>query len=171
MPTPAYMSIFGETQEFITKGVNTENSIGNAWQIEHQDQFLVQAFQHILTVPSDTQSGQPTGQRIHRPLIVTKKQDRCSPLLFNALVTGEKLPICHICFYRTSIQGKQEHYYTILLTDALLIDIQTNMAHCQDSETKDRVIEEVLQFSYRKIEVKHEICSTSGEDDWRNPIV
>ena len=96
MPTPAYMSIFGETQEYITKDASSETSIGNTWQVDHKDQFLVQELQHILTVPCDPQSGQPTGQRVHRPIIVTKKQDRSSPLLFNALVTGEKLPICEI---------------------------------------------------------------------------
>ncbi|MCV5665413.1 type VI secretion system tube protein Hcp, partial [Escherichia coli] len=67
----------------------------------------------MLTVPRDPQSGQPTGQRVHRPLVVTKVQDRSSPLLFNALVSGEKLPECLIRFYRTSVQGKQEHYYSI----------------------------------------------------------
>ncbi|TON49957.1 Hcp1 family type VI secretion system effector, partial [Vibrio parahaemolyticus] len=82
-------------------------------QEAHVDEFLVQELDHVLTVPRDPQSGQPTGQRVHRPLVVTKVQDRSSPLLFNALVSGEKLPECLIRFYRTSVQGKQEHYYSI----------------------------------------------------------
>ncbi|NAW64382.1 type VI secretion system tube protein TssD, partial [Photobacterium halotolerans] len=109
------------------------------------------------------------GQRVHRPIIVTKQQDRTSPLLFNALVSGEKLPEAYINFYRTSTQGKQEHYYTIKLIDALLVDMQTRMAHCQDASTSDRVVEEVLKLTYRAIEVTHEVCGTAGNDDWRTP--
>lgn len=169
MPTPAYMSITGETQGDITKDAYSADSVGNSWQEAHVDEFLVQELDHVLTIPRDPQSGQPTGQRVHRPVIVTKAQDCCSPLLFNALVSGEKLPECNIKFYRTSIQGKQEHYYTIKLIDALLVDMQTRMAHCQDADTSDRVTEEVLSFTYRAIEVTHEVMGKGGNDDWRAP--
>ncbi len=171
MPTPAYMSITGEKQGNITKSANSLKSIGNTWQADHIDEFLVQECQHILTVPCNPQNGQPAGGRIPKPLIVTKRQDCSSPLIFNALVTGEKLTSCKICFYQTNTAGKVQHYYTIELTDALLIDMRTRMLHAQDPATKKLVVEEILQFSYRRIDVKHEICSTSGMDDWRNPIV
>lgn len=171
MPTPAYMLIVGETQGAITEGTNVEDSIGNNWQTDHVDQFMVQEFLHSVMVPCDPQTGQPTGQRILGPICVTKKQDRCSPLLFNALVTGEKLPLCEVFFYRTSKSGKQEHYYTIILRDALLVSMVTRMSHCQDAQSSDRVVEEDLKFSYRAIEVTHIICGTSGSDDWREPIV
>ncbi len=32
MPIPAYMSITGESQENITEGANTEDSVGNDYQ-------------------------------------------------------------------------------------------------------------------------------------------
>ncbi|MGF1807416.1 type VI secretion system tube protein Hcp, partial [Aliivibrio sifiae] len=57
----------------------------------------------------------------------------------------------------------------IKLIDALLVDMQTRMAHCQDAATSDRVTEEVLKFTYRAIEVTHETCGTAGNDDWRTP--
>ncbi len=169
MPTPAYMSITGETQGDITKDAYSADSVGNSWQEAHVDEFLIQELEHTLTIPRDPKSGQPTGQRVHQPIIVTKVQDRCSPLLFNALVSGENLSECQIRFYRTSVQGKQEHYYTIKLTDALLVDMSTRMAHCQDAAKADRVTEEVLKFTYRAIEVTHETCGTAGDDDWRAP--
>ncbi|MGF1696314.1 Hcp family type VI secretion system effector [Vibrio lamellibrachiae] len=169
MPTPAYMSITGESQGEITKDAYSADSVGNAWQEAHIDEFMVQEIDHVITIPRDPQSGQPTGQRVHKPVVVTKQQDCCSPLLFNALVSGEKLPECQIRFYRTSVQGKQEHYYTIKLIDALLVDMETRMAHCQDLATADRVTEEVLKFTYRAIEVTHEVCGKGGNDDWRTP--
>ncbi|MGL6259090.1 Hcp family type VI secretion system effector [Vibrio sp. WXL103] len=169
MPSPAYMSIQGETQGHITAGTNSADSVGNNWQEAHIDEFLVQQLEHSLTVPRDPQSGQPTGQRVHKPMIVTKQQDRCSPLLFNALVSGEKLPECVLRFYRTSVQGKQEHYYSIKLIDALIVDIETQMAHCQDPEFATRQNEEIVKLTYRAIEVTHEVCGTAGNDDWRAP--
>ncbi len=72
MPIPAYMSIEGESQGDITEGANTEDSVGNDYQEEHEDEFLVQEFQHEISVPTNPQSGQPSGQRVHGHLVVTK---------------------------------------------------------------------------------------------------
>src|SRR5690554_2104254 len=84
MPTPAYMTIEGTKQGLITAGTFTEDSVGNIFQEGHEDQILVQAFDHQVIIPRDPQSGQPTGQRVHKPLMITKVFDKSSPLLFNA---------------------------------------------------------------------------------------
>ena len=68
MPTPAYLSLEGTKQGLITAGTFTEDSVGNIFQEGHEDQILVQAFQHQVIIPRDPQSGQPTGQqRVHQP--------------------------------------------------------------------------------------------------------
>ena len=169
MPTPGYMWVFGDTQEGITENANTADSIGNVFQKGHENEFLVQEFHYSVSVPVDPQNGQPSGQRVHGPLIVTKRQDRASPLLMNALVTGEKLPTCELKLFRTNTDGKQEHYYSITLVDALLIDMETRMPHCQDESKKQRDTEEILSFSFRSIEMNHILCSKLGRDDWREP--
>jgi len=169
MPTPAYMTIQGETQGDITSGTFTEDSVGNIWQEAHQDQILVEAFDHNVTVPTDTQSGQPTGQRVHKQLIITKVFDKCSPLLYEALTRGEKLPTCEIKWFRTSAQGVQEHYFTHKLEDAIIVDIKAHMPNCQDPGTASFTHLEDISFSYRKITWTHEKCGTSGSDDWRIP--
>jgi type VI secretion system secreted protein Hcp len=64
MPTPAYLSIEGATQGNITEGAFTEDSVGNVYQEGHENEILVEAFSHTVTVPTDPQSGQPTGQRV-----------------------------------------------------------------------------------------------------------
>jgi hypothetical protein len=79
MPTPAYMTIMGERQGNITAGNFTEASVGNIYQEGHEDEILVQAFSHEIMLPRDSQSGQPTGQRVHHPLHITKVMDKCSP--------------------------------------------------------------------------------------------
>jgi len=169
MPTPAYMTIQGRTQGNITQAAFTEDSVGNIWQEGHEDEVLVQAFKHSVMIPRDPQSGQPSGQRTHRPVTVTKIFDKASPLLYNALCSGELLPTVEIKWYRTAASGAQEHYFTIKLEDAVIVDIQGYMPNCQDPANEAFTHLEDVSFSYRKITWNHEVAGTSGSDDWRAP--
>ena len=169
MPTPAYMSVEGATQGNITAGAFTAESVGNIWQEAHQDEVLVEAFEHQIIVPCDVQSGQPTGQRVHKPVIITKIYDKSSPLLYTALTSGERLTKVEIKWYRTSIQGAQEHYFTHLLTDAVIVDISAEMPNCQDPGKAHFTHLEKVAMTYRRIEWTHVVSGTTGEDDWRVP--
>jgi len=170
MPTPAYCSIEGQTQGPITQGASTDVSIGNTWQEAHQDEILVQAFKHSVIIPRDPQSGQPTGQRVHGPITISKVYDKSSPGLYLALVTGERLTKVVIKWYRTSASGTQEHYFTHELEDAVIVDVSANMPHCQDQANANFTHLEDVTFTYRSITWTHEAAGTSGTDDWRAPV-
>ncbi|WP_297845505.1 Hcp family type VI secretion system effector [Pseudomonas sp.] len=170
MPTPAYLSITGTKQGLITKEAFTAKSVGNIYQEGHEDQILVQAFAHQIIIPRDPQSGQPTGQRVHKPLMITKIFDRSSPLIFSALTSGEMLTKCRLEWFRTSSSGAQEHYYTIELEDALIVDVSSRMPNCQDPSQSHFTHLEDVYFTYRKITWTHEVSGTSGSDDWRTPV-
>lgn len=170
MPVPAYMKIEGETQGLITEGANSEDSVGNDWQEEHEDEFLVQSFEHNIFVPTNPQSGQPSGQRVHGALVITKVFDKCSPLLYTALVTGERLPECEIRWFRTTNEGTDEHYFTHLLEDAVIISIDAYMPDCQNPALAHKTHLERIAFRYRKITWTHEVGGTEGEDDWRAKV-
>jgi type VI secretion system secreted protein Hcp len=167
MPVPAYLKVNGERQGLITKGNFTASSVGNIYQEGHEDECLVEAFEHQILLPRDPQSGQPTGQRVHRPLKITKIMDKSSPLLFRALTSGELLPEVTLVFYRTSTQGTMEHYFTIKLEDAIIVDIVEYMPNCQDPAQSHFTHLEDVHFTYRKVIKTHEIASTSESDDWR----
>ncbi len=81
MPTPAYISITGKTQGNITKGATTADSVGNVFVEGHEDQILVQEIEHRVTTPTDPQSGQPSGQRVHKPYVFTCALNKAVPLL------------------------------------------------------------------------------------------
>ena len=170
MPTPAFLSIEGATQGNITEGAFTQESVGNVYQEGHENEILVEAFSHTVTVPTDPQSGQPTGQRVHKPLTITKVFDKSSPMLYKALSSGERLPKCEIKWWRTSSEGVQEHYFTTKLEDAIITNISARMPNCQDPSQAHFTHLEDVSFSYRKITWTHEIGSTTGEDDWRAPV-
>lgn len=71
MPIPAYLTIIGERQGLISSGANTQDSIGVGWQSGHEDQIMVQAVKHGLS----GRMAQSDGNRMHRPLIITKVLD------------------------------------------------------------------------------------------------
>ena len=169
MPTPCYMSITGATQGLITASAFTADSVGNIFVEGHEDEMLVQEVHHLVYVPTDPQSGQPAGQRVHKPLGVIVAMNKAIPLLYNALTSGEMLPEAHLTWYRTSTDGKQEHYFTTSLTDAVVISIECSQPHAQDPSMSDftQLIE--VSFAYRKIDWTHTVAGTSGSDDWRAP--
>ncbi len=168
MPTPAYMAIEGSKQGLITKDTFTQDSVGKIYQQGHENEILVQAFEHQVIRPTDPQSGQPTGDRVHKPLMITKVFDRSSPLLFSALTTGESLN-CTLRWYRPA-DGGVEHYFTIELIDAIIVDIQSKMPNCQDPEQAHFTHLEDVYFSYREISWEHVVSNTSASDDWRKPV-
>lgn len=128
MPTPCYISITGQTQGNITAGAFTADSVGNIYVQGHEDEMLVQEFLHNVTVPTDPQSGQPAGQRAHKPFIFTVALNKAVPLMYNALASGEMLPTTELHWWRTSVEGKQEHYFTTRLTDSTIVDMKTAYA-------------------------------------------
>jgi type VI secretion system secreted protein Hcp len=163
------MTIEGEKQGLITAGANTADSMGNRYQEDHSDEVTVQAYEHVIIIPRDPQSGMPSGQRVHQPLKITKIFDKSSPLLYNALCSGERLKKVTIKWYRTSMQGTQEHYFTHELTDAMIINIQGHSPNAQDPDMAHFTHMEDVEMSYRKITWTHEVAGTSGSDDWRAP--
>lgn len=169
MPTPAYIRIEGATQGLITQGASTEESIGNIWQEGHEDQIMVQAIDHIVTIPRDPQSGQPSGQRVHKPFMFTSALNKATPLLYNSLTSGEMLPKVEVEWWRTNSSGKQEHYFTTTLIDAIIIDVDCKMPNAQDPAFADFTQLVKVSMSYRKIEWEHVVAGTSGSDDWRIP--
>ncbi|KNX78275.1 hypothetical protein DA83_23700 [Pseudomonas sp. 250J] len=171
MPTPAYIKIEGQTQGNITAGAFTSDSVGNVFVEGHEDEILVQEIKHQVTVPTDPQSGQPAGQRVHKPFIFTSALNKATPLMYQALSSGEMLPTVEVNWYRTSVEGKQEHFFTTKLEDATIVDINTTLPHAQNKENADftQLIE--VSMSYRKITWTHVTAGTEGSDDWRKPVV
>ncbi|MEY0256624.1 Hcp family type VI secretion system effector, partial [Morganella morganii] len=162
MPTPCYIAIEGKTQGNITAGAFTAESVGNIYVQGHEDEMLVQQFDHIVTVPTDPQSGQPSGQRAHRPFKFTVAMNKAVPLLYNALASGEMLPTVELKWYRTSVEGKQEHFFTTALEDATIVNIDCKMPHCQDPSKSDYTQLIEVSLAYRKISWDHTVAGTSG---------
>ncbi|PHR59058.1 MAG: type VI secretion system tube protein Hcp [Arcobacter sp.] len=161
MENLVFMTINGSTQGLITEGAFTPDSVGNIYQNGHEDEVAIKSFDYGTSTPLN-QAGQISGQRSHQPLSIIKLLDKSSPLLFEASNKGETLTTVELKVYRTSYMGKQEHFYTITLEDAVISSLT---ASSNGSEPL-----EYLNFSYRKITLRHETSSTSSSDDIRTGI-
>ncbi len=170
MPTPAYISIEGATQGNITAGSFTAESVGNVYVEGHEDEILVQEVIHNVKVPTDPQSGQPAGQRVHAPFTFTCSLNKSVPMIYNALASGELLPTVVVRWYRTSSDGKQEHFFTTTLTDAIVVTANLELPHAQNSANSDYTQLLKVSLAYRKIDWEHTAAGTSGSDDWRAPV-
>ena len=80
------------------------------------------------------------------------------------------LPKVQLKWYRTSVEGKQEHFFTTALEDATIVNIDSKMPHCQDPQKTDYTQLIEVSLPYRKISWEHTVAGTSGADDWRAPI-
>ncbi|WGE74495.1 Hcp family type VI secretion system effector [Actinobacillus equuli] len=171
MPTPRFISIEGSKQGKITAGAFTEDSVGNVYVEGHEDEIMAQAISHIVTVPTDPQSGQPSGQRVHKAFKFTCSLNKAVPLMYNALASGEMLPKVAVTWFRTSIDGRQEEFFSTVLEDAVIVDMNLVMPNAQDPSNAPYTQLLEVSMSYRKINWDHTIAGTSGSDDWRRPQV
>ena len=159
------MEVEGVTQGMISAGASSEASLGDKAVEGHDTEMVVLSAEHTIVIPRDAQSGQPSGSRLHQPLKVTCYLDKATPLMQQALVTGESLA-AEIKFYRTNSEeptAPPEHYYTIEL-QGVVVMMSRMWVPASDPE-KRQLVE--YQLSYSTITWTHEVSGTEGADDWR----
>ena len=103
----------------------------------------VRSFNASVTSPRDLASGQASGRRQYKPLVVTKKMDAATPLLHKALATNETLPSVVLVIYRPGTTTPDE---TITLTNATVSEIGNS-----DSGAGDALPLETLSFTFQTI--------------------
>lgn len=161
MPMPAHMTLKGEKQGEIK---------GNCTMKGREGTILVQAFNHEVHIPVDIQTGQSAGKRIHGAFRIIKEFDKASPMILQALCTGEHLKEVKLKFYRVSPKGTEEQYYTITLEDAVAVSVKPSMPNCLDKSMSSFGHMEEVAFTYRKASWRHEIDKTESQDDWAVPV-
>lgn len=143
-----HISLTGENQGVIDGSCTAAGKEGTS---------VVVGFEHDVHIPLDTDTGQPTGVRVHQPLSIVKLIDKASPKLYQALVTGERLTV-EIKWYRIDPMGGEEHYFTTKLEDAIIVAIKPSLLHMED-----------VSFTYSKIRWTWEPDGITAQDDWLTP--
>lgn len=144
MSDEIYLTITGEQQGCISSRCGTSASIGNRWQIGHEDEIFAFSLSNSIT-----NTGK--GSQLHG-LSFCKLIDKSSPLLINAINNNEQL-FMEFDFYRINRFGRWEKYYNIQLRGALLSAINHLF-------TENNLDTETITVSYEYILSRHLIANT-----------
>ncbi len=136
-----YLSVKGQKQ-----GVINGDATAAGWE----NSIEVLAFSFGASSPRDAGSGMATGKTQFQPFVVTKRIDKSSPQLFQALTTGENLPDVKLSLVGTDRTGKDLAYYTVTLTNAAITGI-TDTYDPSDGLPPH----EAVSFTYQKIQVQY----------------
>ncbi|MDR1167057.1 MAG: Hcp family type VI secretion system effector [Deltaproteobacteria bacterium] len=158
MALTAYLKVTGKTQGEI-KGDCPQGG-------DKKDRVLVYGVDHAVEIPRDTHTGLPTGQRIHKPLTITKHKDQASPKLYKACCTGENVNL-ELDFYRIKEDGTEEKYFTIKVEEGIVVDLReyTPLTFLQDNKPYHDM--EDVSFTYSKITWTYNDGNIEFIDDWK----
>lgn len=149
------------------KGQKSGEIVGSASKKGRTGSIAVLACDHQVTSPRDPQSGLPTGQRMHHPLLITKEVDASSPLLWNILCTNENIEEWELRFWQPAAGGGAgSQYFTIILTNANIASMRLIMPDNTRPETARLKEREEITFTYQKIEWRYEDGEITATDDW-----
>src|SRR6056297_606972 len=126
------------------------NIEGDVTQLGRENMHSVYAIEHHIEIPRDPHTGLPTGQRIHHPFIVTTNVNQGLPFFYQILTTGSQSTIS-IDYYRIADNGVEELYFTILLEDAIMVNIQHNKLNILNPDNKPFPDMVSVSFTYSKI--------------------
>lgn len=158
-PMPSHGQAEGKSAIHMSlEGENQGNIEGSCEAEGREDTIVVVGLEHQVSIPLDPQSGLPTVKRVHEPLSILKYIDKASPKLYAALCTGEHLSEVVLKFYRIDRFGGEEHYYTITLEDAIIVERKRAFPNVES-----------VSFVYSRIRWTWEIDGIEWEDDWLTP--
>jgi type VI secretion system secreted protein Hcp len=156
MPMPGNLTITGETQGVIEGSCELDNREGS---------ILVQAFDHVVEIPTD-ERGVASGRRMHHPISITKEIDRSTPMLYQALCTGELLTEVVLDWYRVDGTGDNELYFTIELKNAMVTRIHPWVPNVLDRSNENLRHMEDVSIAYESIIWTWTPDGVEYEDSW-----
>ncbi|WP_239698613.1 type VI secretion system tube protein TssD [Salmonella enterica] len=115
-----YLTVIGEQQGAISAGCGTESSVGNRWQIAHEDEIFVFSLSNSMTSTGK-------GSQLHG-LRFCKLIDKSTPLFTNAINNNDQLYM-EFYFYRINrangrniiIYSFGAHFYQIFSVSSVKI--------------------------------------------------
>jgi type VI secretion system secreted protein Hcp len=156
MPIPGNLTLVGKEQGPIEGSCDIDG---------REDTILVQAFKHLVEVPTN-ENGVPSGRRVHRPLMITKEVDKSTPKLYQALCSGEVMSEATLRWYRLDGAGDETQYFTVLLQNALIVKVDSWVPDVLDKQFASYTNMENVWFSYEVIRWTWEEDGIEYEEHW-----
>ncbi|WP_127956550.1 Hcp family type VI secretion system effector [Serratia microhaemolytica] len=153
-----YLSLEGKSQGLISAGCSSLDSIGNRYQAAHSNEIQVFSLSNIISREQNVH---------HHAFEFLKPVDKSTPLLAQALDKAELLKAT-FKLYRTNQQGSIEHFFNIVLTDAVLQEFGLHTPHTLN-EAGTMPFERIL-LRYKSISWEHKLSNTSAYSFWEDRV-
>jgi type VI secretion system secreted protein Hcp len=161
MALSAYLRVVGQRSGEIK---------GSVTQKGREGKIMVIALSHDVVTPRDPATGEATGKRQHRPLIITKELDLASAPLHSAQASNENLKEWELQFWRPSVTSAEQQHFTIRLTNASIASISMQMPNNKHPDLMKLETFEEVAFTYQRIEWTWTDGGLTSSDDWEAPI-
>ncbi len=143
---------------------------GSVTQKGRERTIMVIALSHDVVTPRDPATGEATGKRQHRPLIITKELDAATSPLHSVQASNENLKEWELQFWRPSATGAEQQHFTIRLTNSSIASIHTEMPNNKHPDLMKLETFEEVAFTYQRIEWTWTDGGLTGTDDWEAPV-
>jgi type VI secretion system secreted protein Hcp len=132
---------------------------GEATEKGHEKWITLSGYDGDATAPTATGAGGGAGAgKVQlKPIVVTKPIDKSTPKLFQALVTGTRLPTVQIDFVRPDGVGGEEVFDSVKLEKVIVTDV-----HQSDAGTSSGRPLEQVSLDFQKIEITYGGSTASG---------
>ena len=123
------------------------------------DRSRVLKFSYGVVSPRDVFTGQASGKRQHKAIVITREPGAATPQFFAALVSNEMLKSIVIQFFRRNAAGATELQQTITLTNASISDFRQYVGD------DGRWLEDVA-FVFQQIQIENIPSKIVAADSW-----
>jgi type VI secretion system secreted protein Hcp len=125
-------------------------------------------FEHLVQTSRERGGGMVAGHRIHGPIIVTKRIDKSTPLLYKALRSNSNID-GQLKFYRPNPNGDgtTEHFFTIEVKDGRISSIREWVPNTLDPNTASLPAMEEVSIVYRTIGWTYVPTGAEDVDEWQ----
>jgi type VI secretion system secreted protein Hcp len=165
--TATPMLLPGQNYFYVTiRGVKQGIFKGQSTHPGHSSEIM--GFQYVFQVsaPVNASSGQSSGKHQYTPITFTKMLDASSPQIIQAATSNEVLALVEFDFVHAGLDGKENIYQTIKLTNAVISSVKEYMGFPNAGEPSDSRQLEDVSFTFQKIEFSNNEGKTTVMDDW-----
>ena len=142
MAIPVYLFLYDDQNRLIKGDVDVQ---------DRERSIEVLELMHAIELPTDPFTGKTTGKCLHSSYAFEKEVDSSSPFLYEALTTGKTLKSAEFRFYNISHSGREVHYFTTLLEDVIITEIEPFMMDIKDNRWMKNNHHEYIDLRYKKI--------------------
>jgi len=148
------------------KGQKSGDIVGDSTIVGREGSIEVIQFDSGVRTPTDPHTGNPTGARVHYPMVLMKAMDRSSPYLYQVLCTNETLTEVTLKLYETDPSGGEKERFNIKLENAHLTEVKSFMPNTKDAEEQQYAYNESVSIVYEKITWEDLDYRVMATDEW-----